>query len=186
MKVASCDESYAVFFRLIRSYGSVVKASRCESGDMGSNLAWCRLWRSRAESVLTLNMNIWLPLLWSTWSWARGPDSATCAGLAHGRDYSYCIASELKLQKYLAIVFPWIVEKTFKQWPTVRVFQPSSTGLLGNPGIGFGFRVQGSGFRVQGAGFRVQDSGFRVQGSGFTVQGSGFRVQGPGLELFSA
>ena len=89
-----------------------------------------RQWRSRTDRVLTLNMNIRLPLFWSTWSPARGQDSATCAGLAHGRDYSNCRASELKLQKCLAIVFPWIVKNTVKQWPLVRVFQPSSTGLF--------------------------------------------------------
>ena len=77
-----------------------------------------RQWRSRTDRVLTLNMNIRLPLFWSTWSLARGPDSATCAGLAHGRDYSYCRASELKLQKFLATVYSWILEITFKQWPT--------------------------------------------------------------------
>ena len=88
-----------------------------------------RQWRSRTDRVLTLNMNIRLPLFWSTWSPARGPDSATCAGLAHGRDYSDCRASELKLQKCLATVYSWIVENTFKQWPTVRIFQPSPTGL---------------------------------------------------------
>ena len=49
-------------------------------------------WRSRAGKVLTLNMNIQLPLFWSTWSPARGQDSATSVGLAHGRDYSYCRA----------------------------------------------------------------------------------------------
>ena len=54
---------------------------------------------------LTLNMNIRLPLFWSTWSQARGPDSVTCAGLSHGCDYSDCRASELKLQKCLATVF---------------------------------------------------------------------------------
>ena len=31
-------------------------------------------------------------LHWSTCSRARGPDSATCAGLAHGRDYIDCRA----------------------------------------------------------------------------------------------
>ena len=51
-----------------------------------------RQWRSLTDSVLTLNMNIRLPLFWSTWSSASGPDSATCAGLAHGRDYSDCRA----------------------------------------------------------------------------------------------
>ena len=88
-----------------------------------------RQWRFRTDRVWTLNMNIRLPLFWSTWSPALGPDSATCAGLAHGRDYCDCRASELKLQKCLATVFPWIVENTFKQRPTVRVFQPSLTGL---------------------------------------------------------
>ena len=53
-------------------------------------------------------------------------------GLAHGCDYSDCNlrASELKLQKCLAYFFPRIVENTFKQWPTMRVFQPTSTGLV--------------------------------------------------------
>ena len=87
-------------------------------------------WQFRADRVLTLNMNILFPLFWSTWSRARGPDSATCAGLAHRRDYSYCRASELKLQKCLASVYPWIVENTWKKWHTVRVFQPSCIGLL--------------------------------------------------------
>ena len=53
-----------------------------------------RQWRSRADRVLTLNMNIRPPLFWSTGSRARGPDSATCAGLALGSDYSDCRASE--------------------------------------------------------------------------------------------
>ena len=47
-----------------------------------------REWRSRAHRVLRLNINIWLPLFWSTWSRARGQDSATCAhnaGLARSR-----------------------------------------------------------------------------------------------------
>ena len=45
-------------------------------------------WRSRADRVLTLSMNIKLSLFcqfWSTWSRALGPDSAACAGLAHGQ-----------------------------------------------------------------------------------------------------
>ena len=43
-------------------------------------------------------MNIRLPLFWSTWKRALGQDSATCAGLVHGRDWSFCIASEQKWQ----------------------------------------------------------------------------------------
>ena len=39
-----------------------------------------------------------LPLLWNTWSRARG--SATCAGLAYGRDYSFWL-SEQKWKKVL-------------------------------------------------------------------------------------
>ena len=39
--------------------------------------------KSRADRVLTLNMNILLLLFWSIWSWAIGQDWATCAGLAH-------------------------------------------------------------------------------------------------------
>ena len=35
-----------------------------------------------------------LPLFWSTWRRARGPDLAACAGLAHWRDYSDCRATE--------------------------------------------------------------------------------------------
>ena len=41
------------------------------------------------------NMNIRLPLFWSTRSRARGPDSATCVGLAHGRDYSDCTSGDI-------------------------------------------------------------------------------------------
>ena len=64
--------------------------------------------RSRAERMLTLNMNIRLALFWSTWCRARGPDSATCApaGLANGRNYSDCRDSEQKSQKVLGHCFP--------------------------------------------------------------------------------
>ena len=51
--------------------------------------------------VLTLNMNIRLPLFW-TRSRARGPDSAPFAGLADGRNCSDCRASEEMSQKCLA------------------------------------------------------------------------------------
>ena len=34
---------------------------------------------------LYMNLNIWLPLLWSSWSWALGQDSVTCADLARGQ-----------------------------------------------------------------------------------------------------
>ena len=88
-----------------------------------------RQWQSHTDRVLTLNMNIRHPLFWSTWSPARGPDSATCAGLAHGRDYSDCRASELKLQKFLASAISWILEIKFKWWPTERIFRTSPPGL---------------------------------------------------------
>ena len=88
-----------------------------------------RQWRSRADRVLTLNMNIWIPLLSSTFSRARGPDSATCAGLAYGRDIAIVEPLSKNHKRCLAIVFPWIVEDTWNQWPTVRVFQISPPRL---------------------------------------------------------
>ena len=68
-------------------------------------LSWILSAAICADSALTHNINIWLPLFWSTWSRARGQDSATCAGLAHGRDYSYCRASEQKRQNRLGHCF---------------------------------------------------------------------------------
>ena len=64
-----------------------------------------RQWRSRADRVLTLSMNIRLPLFWSTWSPARSPHSATGAGLAHARDYSNCRASELNCKSAWPLLF---------------------------------------------------------------------------------
>ena len=81
-----------------------------------------RQWWSRADRVLTLNINIWLLLFLSTWSGARGQDSATCAGLGHGRDYSDCRASEQNSEKCLAFSFPWIVENTWKIKATLESF----------------------------------------------------------------
>ena len=61
-----------------------------------------RQWRSRADRVLTLNMNIRLLLFSSTWSLsrARGPDSATMTWRI-GSDYSFYIASEQKRLDWL-------------------------------------------------------------------------------------
>ena len=78
-------------------------------------LRFCQ-WRSRADTVLTPNGKIWLPLFWSTWSRARGQDSATCAGLAHGRDKSDCRASEEMSQKCLADELSKILENKGQQW----------------------------------------------------------------------
>ena len=73
-----------------------------------------RKWWSRADRVLTLNMNIRRPLFWSTWSLALGLDSATCAGLAHGLDYSDCRASEQKSKKVLGPYFSLNCRKYLK------------------------------------------------------------------------
>ena len=45
------------------------------------------LWISSVAILqgFTLNMSIWLPLFWSTWSWALGPDFAMSVGLANGQ-----------------------------------------------------------------------------------------------------
>ena len=78
-----------------------------------------------ADRVLTLNMSIWLPLFWSSWSRALGPDSATCAGLEHGRDYSYCKASAQKRQKGLSHCFCKNYQKYLKNSdPCCWVFNP--------------------------------------------------------------
>ena len=63
-----------------------------------------RQWRSRWRD-LTPNMNIFLPLLWSTWSRERGPDLATFAGPVYGHDCSYCSALEQKCLKRLGHCF---------------------------------------------------------------------------------
>ena len=47
-----------------------------------SNFLNCNL---ALTGFLSLHMNIRLPLFWSTWSWARGPDLASCADLARGQ-----------------------------------------------------------------------------------------------------
>ena len=76
-----------------------------------------RQWRSCADRVWTLNMNIRPLLFWSTCS---RPDSATCAGLVHGHWalWAVIIANaeprSKSAWKGLAIVFPWIVESTRK------------------------------------------------------------------------
>ena len=93
----------------------------------------------RADRALTLKMNIWLPLFWSTWSSARGPDSATCEGLVHGRDYSDCRASaETKCPKS---TWPMNCLKYMKKGPIVRVFHPPDW-----PQVSFSGPVPGSRF----------------------------------------
>ena len=57
-------------------------------------------WRSRTDRVLTLNMNIRLPLFWSTWSRARGSDLATSG--PHVRAWRICVI--------IAIV--WLLSKS--------------------------------------------------------------------------
>ena len=115
-------------------------------------LCWCSLyqkqilgfrqWRSRADRVLTLKMNIQLerrrlPLLWSTWSRAQGPDSATCAGLsglAHGRDYSDC-GAEQKSKKALGPYFSlncriFLKRRANREGFSTLTPQPESVAML--------------------------------------------------------
>ena len=68
-----------------------------------------RQWRSRADRVLTLNMNIRLTLFWCTWSRtspARGPDSATCAALRIGVIIGIVEPRSKSHKRCLVIVFP--------------------------------------------------------------------------------
>ena len=125
------------------THGLVVKASSSESGDIGSIPAgW---WNSRLHlchfawhwdhqctdtpgfillhslffslgfrqwQLLTWNLTF---TVWSTWSQARGPDSATFAGVAHQRDYSFCIASEQRWQRRLGHWFSLNYRKYLKK-----------------------------------------------------------------------
>ena len=57
-------------------------------------------WLSHADRVFTLNMNIWHPLFWSTWSRARGQtcphEMAWHMGVIIHCDYRDCIALQQK------------------------------------------------------------------------------------------
>ena len=124
-----------------------------------------RQWQSRADRVLTqaFNMNfhcfgalevrLTLTVFWLlTWTsnfhcfgalevrqvrLALGQDSATCAGLAHGRDDSYCTrASEQKWQKVLGHCFSLNCRKYVKNSgplphaELLKCFQTSLARLL--------------------------------------------------------
>ena len=88
---------------------------------------WILQWHSHAERVLTLNINIQLPLFWNT---CQGPWYCTCAGLAMqwlGSYYSFCLALEQSGREGLAILFPWIVknsEKTVAQAQGLATLNP--------------------------------------------------------------
>ena len=60
-------------------------------------------WLSHADRIFTLNMNIWLPLFWSTWSRARGQtcphELAWHMGVIIHCDYGHCIALQQKWLK---------------------------------------------------------------------------------------
>ena len=103
-----------------------------------------RHFQSSTDRVLTLNMNIQVPLFWSTWSRAQGPHSATCVGLAHGRDYSYCSlrASEQKSQKSLAF-FSFNCRKYLKTMAHCEGF----SNLIPQP-VGLNLSLKHSGERI--------------------------------------
>ena len=84
-------------------------------------------WLTWAGRILTLDMNIRLPLSWNTWSQAGGHDLATCAGLVNGCEYSDCSlrASEEMSQKCLAHELLKILENK-------RLYQPSPSRLIPN------------------------------------------------------
>ena len=89
-------------------------------------------WISGESGNLDMNVrlpssagSIWLPdqrpvtvLFCSTSSRALDLDLATCEGQTHGRDFSFFVSSLIPQgksdRKSLAIVFPWIVENTWK------------------------------------------------------------------------
>ena len=74
-------------------------------------------WLSSADRVLTLNINIWLPLFWRTWSKAQGPDSAKSAGLVDGQWLQQLLVCSFRAkvpEKALPLFFPWIVKDSEK------------------------------------------------------------------------
>ena len=122
------------------THGLVVKTSSSDSGNMAAGCWNClqplsyvalllgtepmsALTRGllhavlSADRVFTVDINIQHQYPTSTaWSRAWGPDLATCAGLAHGRDYSYHI-----MQKWQKRLDCW---KYLKTVPHTEVFQP--------------------------------------------------------------
>ena len=91
------------------------------------------------HKVLSFNMNIRLPLFWSTRSRARGLDSSTCAGLADA-SYSYCVASEhldpqlfpemSKLLKNMGLIKD-VSNAQAQHCAHVGCWQPAAKGLQG-------------------------------------------------------
>ena len=62
------------------------KASQCTDRVCNFSSSWISsvaILHWQGFNSQSLNMNIWLPPFGSTWSRARGRNSATCAGLAH-------------------------------------------------------------------------------------------------------
>ena len=80
---------------------------------------------------LTLNLNIQLPLFWSTWSQARGPTLPHVWAWRIGSDYNCCIASKQSRVKWLVIVCPWLVENTEKSMAHINCF-PTLVSWTGN------------------------------------------------------
>ena len=90
---------------------------------------WFRHWQSRADRVLLT----WTSYFYCFGALGIGPGALTRAHVRAWR-VGVIIAVVKPPSKSdrngLAIVFPWIVEKTWKTWPTLRIFQPSSSRLL--------------------------------------------------------
>ena len=100
----------------------------------------------RSLKVSTLNMIIWFPF-WGTYSWATGPNSATCwatgpnsAGLMHGCDESYCIA--LSKSSYCIFLSCWkYLKNSGPHWGFSNLFSSESSRVpkLSTAGMGFSF-----------------------------------------------
>ena len=83
-----------------------------------------------ALTGLYLNMNIWFSLLWSTESWVRGPESATCAGLAWQAGTWAAISDYRALKKFLPqVALSWFSLEFFKN-PKNKTGQPGDIPTL--------------------------------------------------------
>ena len=112
------------FFRLTKHHGSVVKASRSEFGGSSSILTGILKFSAAPRPLYVL---LYCCALYNFFflDFVSGD-----AGLAHGRDYSDCRASELNSKSAWLSFFLKLSKILEKRRPHYRVFQPSTPRLV--------------------------------------------------------
>ena len=83
-------------------------------------------WQTWSDRVLTLNINILTSTVLEHLGVLPGPETQPhVLAWQMGMIIAIVEPQSKSDKRGLAIVFPWIIEKTWKQLPTVTVFQPS-------------------------------------------------------------